>query len=69
MLGLARADRFRTTVGPKNRMTVEQCLSHPYLEAYHDPDDEPDAAPLPHDFFDFDLKKDQVTKEELKKLL
>ncbi|KAG7571433.1 hypothetical protein FFLO_00616 [Filobasidium floriforme] len=57
------------TFGPKNRMTVEQCLSHPYLEAYHDPDDEPDAAPLPQDFFDFDLMKDQVTKEELKKLL
>lgn len=56
-------------VDPKNRFTVEQCLSHPYLEAYHDPDDEPVAAPLVPGFFDFDLKKDDITREELKQLL
>ena len=29
-------------------------LSHPYLEAYHDPDDEPVAPPLDPEFFEFD---------------
>ena len=29
------------TFDPKKRLTVEQALCHPYLEAYHDPDDEP----------------------------
>jgi mitogen-activated protein kinase 1/3 len=35
-------------------MTVEEALEHPYLEAYHDPEDEPVAPPLEADFFDFD---------------
>lgn len=26
---------------PAQRMTVEEALAHPYLEAYHDPEDEP----------------------------
>lgn len=43
-------------VDPKKRMTVEQALEHPYLEAYHDPDDEPVAPPLDADFFDFDCE-------------
>jgi mitogen-activated protein kinase 1/3 len=42
------------TFDPKKRLTVEQALEHPYLEAYHDPDDEPVAPPLEADFFDFD---------------
>ncbi|KAJ9109719.1 hypothetical protein QFC19_001949 [Naganishia cerealis] len=57
------------TFSSKKRMTVEECLAHPYLEAYHDPEDEPAAAPLDSSFFDFDLQKDNITREELKKLL
>lgn len=56
-------------VDPRKRITVEQCLSHPYLEAYHDPEDEPAAAPLDPSFFDFDNRQEAVTKEELKQLL
>ncbi|KAL7416540.1 mitogen-activated protein kinase [Mrakia frigida] len=57
------------TFDPKKRLTVEQALCHPYLEAYHDPDDEPVAPPLDADFFDFDLQKDDISREKLKELL
>lgn len=35
----------------------------------HDPEDEPVAAPLPADFFAFDLQKESISREELKVLL
>jgi len=57
------------TFDPKTRLTVEQALEHPYLEAYHDPNDEPSAAPIAPDFFAFDLEKDELSREELKELL
>ncbi|KAG8731727.1 hypothetical protein FRC12_019603, partial [Ceratobasidium sp. 428] len=31
------------TFDPANRLTVLEALKHPYLEAYHDPDDEPEC--------------------------
>ncbi|TIB82469.1 Pkinase-domain-containing protein [Wallemia mellicola] len=55
------------TFSPKSRMSVEECLSHPYLSAYHDPDDEPSAPPLDASFFEFDHRKDVISKEELKR--
>ncbi|KAJ2960525.1 hypothetical protein NQZ79_g4101 [Umbelopsis isabellina] len=54
------------TFNPTKRITVEEALKHPYLEPYHDPDDEPGAPPIPENFFDFDRYKDQLTKEQLK---
>ncbi|KAG0176668.1 MAP kinase Pmk1 [Apophysomyces sp. BC1021] len=54
------------TFNPEKRITVQEALKHPYLEAYHDPDDEPDAKPIHESFFDFDKHKDQLTKEQLK---
>lgn len=57
------------TFDPKKRMTVEEALAHPYLEAYHDPTDEPSCAPIPPEFFDFDLQKEEISREELKQLL
>lgn len=51
---------------PAKRITVEDALRHPYLEPYHDPDDEPTAKPIPEEFFDFDKDKDTLSKEELK---
>ncbi|KAL4079449.1 CMGC/MAPK protein kinase [Scleroderma citrinum] len=42
------------TFDPKKRLTVEEALAHPYLEAYHDPEDEPVAPPLDPEFFEFD---------------
>lgn len=52
---------------PVKRITVEEALRHPYLEPYHDPEDEPTANPIPEEFFDFDKNKDSLTKEELKR--
>jgi len=57
------------TFDPKKRINVEQALEHPYLEAYHDPADEPDAPPLGPEFFEFDLHKDDISREQLKELL
>ncbi|RUO96779.1 hypothetical protein BC936DRAFT_141468 [Jimgerdemannia flammicorona] len=54
---------------PTKRITVEDALKHPYLEPYHDPDDEPAAPPIPESFFDFDRYKDQLTKEQLKQMI
>lgn len=51
---------------PVKRITVEEALRHPYLEPYHDPDDEPTADPIPEEFFDFDKNKDSLSKEQLK---
>ncbi|EKM77245.1 hypothetical protein AGABI1DRAFT_86785 [Agaricus bisporus var. burnettii JB137-S8] len=56
------------TFSPKRRITVEEALQHPYLEPYHDPHDEPDGAPLPPSFFDFDYVE-PLGKEELKVLI
>ncbi|KAF9240902.1 CMGC MAPK protein kinase [Melanogaster broomeanus] len=44
-------------------------LEHPYLAAYHDPEDEPVVAHLESDYFDFDQYKDDLTQAELKELL
>ena len=57
------------TFDPKKRLTVEEALAHPYLEAYHDPADEPTCPSIPPEFFDFDHHKDEISREELKKLL
>jgi mitogen-activated protein kinase 1/3 len=51
---------------PAKRITVEDALRHPYLEPYHDPEDEPTAPPIPDEFFDFDRRKDDLSKEQLK---
>jgi mitogen-activated protein kinase 1/3 len=52
---------------PAKRITVEEALKHPYLEPYHDPEDEPTAPPIPDGFFDFDKNKDALSKEQLKR--
>ena len=54
------------TFNPQKRITVEDALRHPYLEPYHDPEDEPDAPPIPDSFFDFDKHKDQLSTSDLK---
>ncbi|KAH9911148.1 mitogen activated protein kinase-like protein [Epithele typhae] len=56
------------TFSPKRRIEVEDALKHPYLEAYHDPSDEPTAEPLDPSFFDFD-NGDPLGKEQLKVLI
>ncbi|CDO76781.1 hypothetical protein BN946_scf184978.g10 [Trametes cinnabarina] len=56
------------TFSPKRRIEVEDALKHPYLEAYHDPLDEPTAEPLDPSFFDFD-NGDPLSKEQLKVMI
>ncbi|WFD35732.1 mitogen-activated protein kinase [Malassezia cuniculi] len=48
----------RTVVlDPASRMTVEECLEHPFVAPYHDPDDEPCAPVLDPSLFAFDLEQ------------
>ncbi|GEQ67435.1 hypothetical protein JCM33374_g1100 [Metschnikowia sp. JCM 33374] len=54
---------------PTKRITVDMALKHPYLKLYHDPNDEPTCEAIPEDFFDFDRRKDELTVEELKRML
>ena len=35
---------------PAKRITVEDALKHPYLQLYHDPNDEPISDKIPEDF-------------------
>ncbi|KAG9120712.1 MAP kinase Pmk1, partial [Ceratobasidium sp. 392] len=53
------------TFNPKRRIDVMEALAHPYLEPYHDADDEPGAPPLDASFFDFDNGV-ELSKEQLK---
>ncbi|KAL3857543.1 hypothetical protein ACJMK2_012198 [Sinanodonta woodiana] len=50
---------------PKERITVEQALVHPYLNKYHDPDDEPICVPA----FNFDFEKKEMDKDELREAI
>lgn len=45
------------TFNPKSRASVVQCLEHPYLEPYHDAEDEPDADIIRRS--DFGAEKDE----------
>ncbi|KAI0051376.1 Pkinase-domain-containing protein [Auriscalpium vulgare] len=56
------------TFSPKKRIDVSEALRHPYLESYHDPEDEPTADPIDPSFFDFDCAP-ALSKEELKELI
>lgn len=53
------------TFNPHRRITVEECLAHPYLEQYYEPEDEPVAA----EPFGFDMELDDLPKESLKELI
>lgn len=57
------------TFSPRKRITVEDALAHPYLEPYHDPEDEPTAVPLDPNFFSFDYSKEQLSRGQLKQLI
>lgn len=54
---------------PKERMTVEEALEHPYVSTYHDPEDEPTIMPISHEEFEFDKSKDKLSILELKRQL
>jgi mitogen-activated protein kinase 1/3 len=47
---------------PRERPTVEEALSHPFMAKYHDPMDEPVSFPLE----DFEFEDPNVTMQDLK---
>jgi len=53
------------TFNPHSRITVEDALSHPYLDQYYDPADEPVAQ----EPFRFEMELDDLPKERLKQLI
>lgn len=54
---------------PRRRITASQALKHPYLQAYHDPQDEPATAKVDPALFYFDERKDKLGAGDLKRLL
>ena len=53
------------TFNPKKRYTVDQCLSHPYFEGLHDPEQEP-ITTTP---FDWTFDDVELTKENLQSMI
>ena len=53
------------TFNPKKRYTVEQCISHPYFEGLHDPDQEPIITSN----FDWTFDAVELTKENLQSMI
>ena len=53
------------TFNPKKRYTVEQCISHPYFEGLHDPDQEPIITSA----FDWTFDAVELTKENLQSMI
>lgn len=57
--------RRMLTFNPRKRCTVEEALSHPYLEGLHDPECEPVAA----SHFVFDFEKFPLNKQVFQELI
>mmetsp|Transcript_30086 Transcript_30086/g.68090 ORF Transcript_30086/g.68090 Transcript_30086/m.68090 type:complete len:360 (-) Transcript_30086:165-1244(-) len=57
---------------PHKRPTAAQCLEHPYLAEYHDPDDEPESdSHFEWEFEGMELSRDQIRAymfDEVKKI-
>ena len=53
------------TFNPKKRYTVDQCISHPYFEGLHDPDQEP----ITTSSFDWTFDAVKLTKENLQSMI
>lgn len=54
---------------PARRLTVAECLEHPYVAEFRSPASETAASPIPQDFFFFDELKDQLELIDLKRML
>ena len=50
---------------PKKRYTVDQCISHPYFEGFHDPEQEP----ITDSHFDWTFDAVELTKENLQNMV
>lgn len=55
------------TFDPTKRITLEEAIAHPYLEALHCEDDEPITDPVSP--FDFDFEIYDIKKEDYKDLI
>ena len=53
------------TFNPKKRYTVDQCISHPYFEGLHDPEQEP----ITTSSFDWTFDAVELTKENLQSMI
>ena len=53
------------TFNPKKRYTVDQCISHPYFEGLHDPEQEP----ITTSSFDWSFDAVKLTKENLQSMI
>ena len=53
------------TFNPKKRYTVDQCISHPYFEGLHDPEQEPITTSK----FDWTFDAVKLTKENLQSMI
>ena len=53
------------TFNPKKRYTVDQCISHPYFEGLHDPEQEPITSKV----FDWSFDSVELTKENLQNMI
>ena len=53
------------TFSPKKRYTVDQCISHPYFEGLHDPEQEPITTKE----FDWTFDSVELTKENLQSMV
>jgi serine/threonine protein kinase len=52
---------------PDKRITIDEALTHPYLESLHCPEDEPITNPVSR--FDFDFERQLLTMRDLKDLI
>lgn len=50
---------------PGDRVSVDNALKHPYLNKYHDPDDEPICLPT----FNFDFENEELTTSKLRNII
>jgi serine/threonine protein kinase len=50
---------------PNKRYTVEQCISHPYFEGLHNPEEEP----ICESFFDWRFDDIELTKDNLQSMI
>ncbi|XP_060072665.1 mitogen-activated protein kinase 7-like [Ylistrum balloti] len=50
---------------PGDRISVDNALNHPYLNKYHDPDDEPICLPT----FNFDFENEEMTTTKLRNII
>jgi mitogen-activated protein kinase 1/3 len=53
------------TFNPDKRITVEECLAHPYFDGLHNPDEEP----VCENVFDWSWDNFEPTKEKLQTMV